>query len=532
MAPLAGAAEDRPQDDPRESPASSEPADAEPSPGVAVSHPPASKWLDLNGGVTRWSDSAVRLFGHSADEADGMPFAHLFTSEERAAGKPEIVLARARAQGHGDDSGWRRSRTGRTFWGLSSVTLVRTPDDLEIGYLAITHDLTHLGMHSDAASPPPSVAGLISVGRVAAEAAHELSNLMAAAAGFAEVLERHLPASGVPREACRELVKTCDRGAGVMRKLLGIGRPAEEAMSAVDLCAVVRDVEPLLRQVLPARVVLVTSLPAGLPRVVARVRDVDLALLNLVVNARDAIDGQGSIAICAQLDERGGNAEPRVTLSVRDSGSGMSAAVQRRAFDRFFTTKGHERGTGLGLALVRDAVHACGGDLDLSSDVGAGTCVRVRFRVAERLREAVTVPSDRGAVLGAPRELVMIWAPATTAALLSDLLSRSGYGVLQVQSGDEARGILAEQGSAIAVLLLGGLIAEVEGMAVLEDLGAQQGRPPAIVLGGGDVATPPNPPSTLPGDRRLCGPLAPDRVLAEIDSLLHSKSDQRTASVH
>ena len=524
-------------DHPWERPLDSLRVEAESAPDVALPHAPAPHsyavlWLDLQGRVSRWSDSAARLFGHSADEASGMPFADLFVAEERAMGKPEIALARARDIGSWDDAGWRRSRNGGAFWAASSVTLVRTPNDLEIGYLVVTRDLTHLDQIGQAAAPPRSVAGLISVGRVAAEAAHELSNLLAAASGFADVLGRHLPETGVPREACRELVKTCDRGAGVMRKLLGIGRPSEEDLGAVDLCAVVRDVEPLLRQVLPARGPLVMALPAGLPRVVARARDIDLALLNLVVNARDAIDGHGSITICVQMEESGRGAEPGVTMAVRDSGGGMSADVQERAFDRFFTTKGPERGTGLGLALVRDAVHACGGELDLSSSLGAGTSVRIRLRVAAPERAMDAAAHDRGAKLPLPRELVMIWASAATARLLSDLVSRSGYGVVVVGSGAEARRILDERGPAIGVLLLGGLVAEADGPAMLEVLGSKRGRPPVILLGGDHFAAG-SPPSTLPGDTILRGPLAPERILEEIDQLLRlNRSERKLAAIH
>ena len=157
--------------------------------------------------------------------------------------------------------------------------------------------------------------------------------------------------------------------------------------------------EPLLRRVVPERILLVTSPADPLPLVEGSQGDLELALLNLVINGRDAIEGDGTIAITSGLADHEG--ESRVSLTVRDSGCGMSPAVQERMFDRFFTTKGPEAGTGLGLALVRDVVRKCGGTITISSKPGAGTAVHLLLRPA--LHEA---KRSRGGRRGVGRGLV------------------------------------------------------------------------------------------------------------------------------
>ncbi|MEQ1856601.1 MAG: ATP-binding protein, partial [Longimicrobiales bacterium] len=491
-------------------------------------------WLDLQGRISRWSRRAEHLFGYEGGEAIGLRFSDLFTQEEREAHKPELALARAREFGCWDETGWRVSRGGDRIWTASSLALVRTPNGLEIGYQVLTRDLTATdGAEGAAAHQAEEVLRLLSMGRVASDVAHELNNLLAALRGFACVLERHLPPGGTPHEAWRQMLKACDRGTDLTRKMLGLGKPGDGGLQAVDPIAAVRDLEPLLRQVLPDRILLVTSLPADLPRVTARARDIDLALLNLVVNARDAIEASGTVAIQVRLENGSDGAEPRVVVSVTDSGAGMAPEVQHRAFERFFTTKGPEHGTGLGLSLVRDAVRSWGGSVELTSTPGTGTCVSLKLMLAEPAAlPQSTQPGIGRHTLRRPRPQVMLCAPRPTRDLVADLLTRRGYGVVSVEGHEEARRLLAIHGSTVDLVVAGGPIASGEGADLVDVLRRMPSVPPAVVFFAAEPGPVTSPWASYPACRFLWGPILPDLLFEEIERSLDAAPLRQATAIH
>jgi len=484
-------------------------------------------WLDLNGQVSRWSPSATTLFAYEAEEVRGRPFADLFTAEEREALKPELALQQAREFGCWSETGWRRARDGEPLWVASTVTFVRTPNGLEIGYHVATRELTPTdGSAPTEGQSAEEVLRLLALGRLAGDVAHELNNLLSALRGFGHVIGRHLPGAGVAHEAWRQTLKACDRGTDLTRQLLGLGRPGDDALQSIDVAEAVREIEPLLRQTLPERILLVTSLPSGLPRVLARSRDIDLALLNLVVNARDAIAAHGTIAIQARLEGKDSGAPPRVALSVRDSGSGMSPEVQARAFDRFFTTKSSELGTGLGLSLVRDAVRGWGGSVELASGAGSGTCVTLLLMLAEATDvQEELFSASAGASLAPPQGRVMVCAPSPTRDLVADLLTRKGYTVSSVEDEDDARRLLASETSGPDVVVVGGPAAAGDCAGLVAALKGMLGRLPAVVVLATESGSSTSPWHGYPWLRLLWGPIVPGLLVEEIERSLGSSHE-------
>jgi anti-sigma regulatory factor (Ser/Thr protein kinase) len=221
---------------------------------------------------------------------------------------------------------------------------------------------------------------LAALGRVAVEMAHELNNVLSAVRGFAAALESHIPPDATAHLAYRELVRTCERGSSITRKVFEFSHEAAPPQP-VDLASFLRGAHPLLRHVLPDRILLVYSVADGLPPVHARPNDLELVLLNLVVNARDAIEGCGSIEIgAARAPETEG--PDTVLLTVRDSGTGMDPDVLDRVFEPFFTTKPPGGGAGLGLAIAREVLRACGASIEIESAAEHGTVVTIRLRTA------------------------------------------------------------------------------------------------------------------------------------------------------
>jgi PAS domain S-box-containing protein len=481
-------------------------------------------WLDLHGRVSRWNAGAQEMFGYRASEATALHFSQLFVPDGPEPVKVDIGLARVRSEGSWDEVGWHIRRDGERFWAASSVTLVRTPNGIEIGCLVVTRRLDPPAPSGPREALTPGAFRLVSVGRVASHLAHEVGNVLTAVRGFAGLLERHLPGGGASHEVWRELVKTCDRGTTFTRTLLGVGQDGDDDSPTVDLADLVRGMEPLLRQVTPERILLVTSVGSGLPRIVGRVGDLELVLLNLVVNARDAIEGEGTIAVTAALAQSADTSVTnRVVLTVRDSGSGVGPEVQERMFDHFFTTKSSSAGTGLGLAFVRDAVRACGGTIAVDSEPGAGTSMSVHFHAAREVASELRPRRPRGG--GAGRADVVLVHPGGGSAqdAVADLLRRRGFDVVAVGSAAEARAVIAGHGPSV-ILVLPDTAPELVDTLRPEGVG-----PPAILLSGEDPVrqTP-----VRPGDRVIPGLLSPELLLSEVEQLLADAALGQRAHFH
>ncbi len=225
---------------------------------------------------------------------------------------------------------------------------------------------------------------LATAGRMAAGVAHDFNNLLGVIAGNAELIREALP----PGDRHREMVETIARAAytvaGVSRKLLAVGTPGPPQVVPLDAGGALRALEPILRRLVGNPVRLAFDLAPGLPVIRADATQFDRVVLNLVLNARDAT-GTGTITVRAaaaavEPGRAGWPADrapgPYVAITVSDTGCGMSPDVRAKMFETFFTTKG-DRGTGLGLATVREAVTAAGGHVEVESEVGWGTQVRV-----------------------------------------------------------------------------------------------------------------------------------------------------------
>jgi signal transduction histidine kinase len=228
-------------------------------------------------------------------------------------------------------------------------------------------------------------ARLETLGRLVASVAHDFNNLLTVIAGYADTICTALPAGHHLRETADLIASTSLTAAGISRQLVAFGKPSKPEFCPIDVNLAIRNVEKTLRRFTGERIVL-EFLPAStLPLVRADPSQFDQVLLNLVVNGRDATPGDGTITISTATepvvsDRAGWPAEVPtgefVAVTVSDTGLGMTADVVERIFDPFFTTKG-ERGTGLGLATVRDIVRGAGGHIEVESMAGWGTSVRV-----------------------------------------------------------------------------------------------------------------------------------------------------------
>lgn len=304
---------------------------------------------------------------------------------------------------------------------------------------------------------------LEAVGRLAGGVAHDFNNLLTAIKGYGDLLLEDLVPADPHRGDVEEILKAADRAAVLTKQLLAFSRRQVVVVRVLSLDAVVAGTDKMLRRLIGEDIKLTTSIHPDSGRVRADPSQIEQVLLNLVVNARDAMPKGGTIEIELANVVLGGAAGRShatlapgryVRLSVRDTGSGMTHEVKARIFEPFFTTKEEGRGTGLGLAMVYGIVEQAGGAIDVDSEVDRGTAFHVYLpRTSEpevvQVAEAATAPEvGRGT-----ETVLLVEDEPRVAALIASVLERAGYVVLQAMEGDRALEIVRAHTAPIDLLL-------------------------------------------------------------------------------
>jgi signal transduction histidine kinase/CheY-like chemotaxis protein len=285
------------------------------------------------------------------------------------------------------------------------------------------------------------------MGRLAGSVAHDFNNYLTCILGNLSLLQDYLPATQEPREYFAEANAAVDSAAALTRQLLAFGRKQSVGAQAVDLCSLMERLSGILERLLGDRIRLSRECASDLWQVQADPGQLEQVLINLVVNARDAITSRGDVAISAH------NVDPSapeshapdtlcpgqyVALSVRDSGRGLSDVVRARLFEPFFTTKDVGQGTGLGLSTVQAIVEQSGGAIRVESELGAGTTFEI-FLPRSRPAPAPPAPSSGNSeVVGGTETILLVESDPTALDLAHSTLQRLGYNVLPCPSPDEA----------------------------------------------------------------------------------------------
>jgi PAS domain S-box-containing protein len=298
------------------------------------------------------------------------------------------------------------------------------------------------------------------VGRLAGGVAHDFNNLLTIISGYSDLLLDRAGEDEAMRELLAEITKASERAAGLTRQLLAFSRQRVQVPRVLDLNAVVTDITTLMGRLIGADVRLQTRLAPDTGPVRADAGQLEQVLMNLAVNARDAMPHGGTLAVetgNAELDEEDVRDHPGLrpgrysVLTVRDTGMGMDEATLARVFEPFFTTKG-EKGTGLGLATVYGIITRSGGHIELTSEPGRGTTFRIYLPRAEG-RAAPGSARPPTADLPRGRETVLLVEDEEAVrALARHVLRDCGYTVLEAPDGEEALRVAAAHGGPIDLL--------------------------------------------------------------------------------
>jgi CheY-like chemotaxis protein len=301
------------------------------------------------------------------------------------------------------------------------------------------------------------------VGQLAGGVAHDFNNILAAITGFAGLLMDDFEEKDARRSDVEEILKSTRRAAGLIRQLLAFSRTQVLQPRALDLNRVVTDTVAMLRPLLGAPLRLVT-LPARTEMPVYADRtQLEQVLMNLILNARDAMPEGGALTI----EVAGAPAEeatpPSVTLSVSDTGRGMAPEVAARAFEPFFTTKARGHGTGLGLATVHGIVEQSGGTVRLESQQGRGTTITISLPLTQPA-PAVVAPVPESAPNSGRGTVLVVEDEDTVRTIAQRVLERAGFRVLTARHGADALRVLGESDGAVDVLLSDVIMPEIGGV--------------------------------------------------------------------
>jgi hypothetical protein len=461
----------------------------------------------LGGVITSWNLAAAEMYGYTAEEMIGRNVAELIPPDHP--GELAPILAALRRGERVEHFETRRVRKDGALIDVSvSISPVRDASGAVVGAATVARDVTE--HHRALAERQASEARLHqaermeTVGQLAGGVAHDFNNLLGAIIGFAGLVADASADRPAVRADAEQILGAAQRAARLTRELLTFSRREPSQPELVDLNAVVTDSRDLLAASAGDRTGLRFELAAAVPAVLADRGQVEQVLLNLAVNARDAMPEGGTLTLAtgqADLGKGQPSARPEASpgryaeLTVSDTGCGMSAEVARHVFEPFFTTKPLGEGTGMGLATVYGIVTQAGGTISVDSEEGMGTSFHVYFPAAGLPAPALPGAPARG---NGERVLVVDDEPAVLAAT-ARILRGNGYQAREAGTYGEALAIMASDEFELLLTdsvmpgMSGPELAEralgmKPGVRVLHMSGATQGMLSPERVAGGEMA--------------------------------------------
>lgn len=412
--------------------------------------------LDPEGNVSSWNFGAERIKGYRPKEIIGRHFSTFYTPEDRAAGVPQTALAIARAEGRFEREGWRVRKDGTRFWASVVIDVIRDDEGGVLGFAKITRDITEK-METQRALEQAreelfQSQKMEAIGQLTGGIAHDFNNLLMAVLGSLEILKKRMPQDLSLTSLVDNAMQGAQRGAALTQRMLAFSRRQELHMEPIDVSGLVRGMMDMLSRSLGPLTRIETSFPVRLPTILTDPNQLEMAILNLVVNARDAMPSGGRIVLRASEESVPSGKGPLppgryVRIAVIDEGEGMDAKTVEQATTPFFTTKGVGKGTGLGLSMVQGLASQSGGRLMLKSGLGEGTTAELWFPVVTVERAAEVAVGLPQRAESASRQLRIVAVDDDGLVLMNTtlMLEDLGHTVFEAMAGPEALEIMRRQ---------------------------------------------------------------------------------------
>ena len=410
--------------------------------------------LDPKGNVASWNAGASRIKGYEESEILGQHFSRFYTKEERDSGEPEQNLAIALETGSVEREGWRVRKDGSRFWAHVVIDAIRDDQGNLLGFAKVTRDISERReaqiQLDQARNALFQSQKMEAIGQLTGGVAHDFNNLLMAILGSLEIVSQRMPPDPRISPFLENAVKGAQRGAALTQRMLAFARRQELATGPVDVAETVASMSGIFDRALGPAVLVTARMPPTLPPALTDRAQLESALLNLAVNARDAMPAGGSIVVSAEeaiVKKPEGNLVPGryVILSIKDEGEGMDEETLVRATEPFFTTKGVGKGTGLGLSMVHGLAEQTGGRFVLKSMPGQGTTAELWLPVAADMAAPGPALEESGKPSFQPKRVLVVDDDAlvllNTATMTEDL----GHQVVEATSGKEALAKLRTQ---------------------------------------------------------------------------------------
>lgn len=442
--------------------------------------PEAVVVVDNQSRIMRANAEFSRMFGYTLKEAAGRRVDELIVPPDF---RDEALTLTSRIA-HEENIGLETVRCHKDGT-LINVSILGTPIHVRGGRVAvygIYRDITHRRGLEDQLRQSQKMEA---IGRLAGGVAHDFNNLLTAILGYSELLLEHEDAS--PRAGyLDEIRKAANRAKSLTTQLLAFSRKQILSPRIIEMGDIVTNIEPMLCRLLGENVQLQTRISLGPNRVKADPGQLEQVIVNLAVNARDALPEGGQIKVRVEpveLDEeycrnRGALPGKYISLSFRDNGTGMSPDTRKRIFEPFYTTKDQGKGTGLGLSTVYGIVKQSGGYIDVESELGKGAVFTMLLPQVQA-EPAPAAPAEQAESEGLLQTVLIVEDEEGLRALVKRILVRRGFRVLEASDGTQALMVSESYGSSIHLLLTDVVMPQMSGRVLANRLKARQ---PAIQI--------------------------------------------------
>ncbi|EJM76072.1 PAS domain S-box [Pseudomonas sp. GM49] len=403
--------------------------------------------LSPDGRVSNWNPGAQRIKGYLPEEVIGQHFSMFYTPEDREAREPQRTLDIAVREGRFENKGWRMRKDGTRFLAHVIVDPIWGETGALLGFAKITRDITEVTQAQQSLEQTREALfqaqKMQAIGQLSGGIAHDFNNLLTVILGNLEIVRKRVTDDPKITRLIDNATQGALRGVSLTQRMLAFARRQELKSEPVRIPALVEGISGLLRSSLGPSVKIETRFPEDLEPVMADINQLELAILNLATNARDAMPHGGTIIFSARVDEVTDSSASSlaagryVCLNIADTGEGMDGTTLASAMDPFFTTKGVGKGTGLGLSMVHGFIEQLGGRFILKSQKEQGTTAELWLPVAtsgaaiQPVAQALAVTVPRLCVLVVDDDSLVL---TSTSLLLEDL----GHRVISAVSGARA----------------------------------------------------------------------------------------------
>jgi PAS domain S-box-containing protein len=493
---------------------------------VIETSPLAILSLDLDGHVQSWNRAAERIFGWRVDEVIRRPLpVFLEMDREGLRDHPDSVR-------RDDVPVGRASRLRRKNGSLLDVHLwtglLRDGGGAVSGVVALIADVTESKRLEEQLRQAQK---MDAVGRLAGGVAHDFNNLLTVITGSSQLISRRLEPEDPIRGELDQVLRAADRAANLTRQLLMFSRRQLVEPRTLDLNALVSDTYRMLQRIIGEDIELVLKLGFELPTIRADASQIETVILNLAVNARDAMPDGGRLTIATDIAELGNGSVngpaglspgSYVTVAVSDTGSGMSAAATDHLFEPFFTTKAPGRGTGLGLSTSYGIVRQHGGDFQVCSEIGKGSTFRVFLPAAAAVSPQPVRVVPKSAGIAHTETILLVEDEDGVRHVISEMLSGEGYRVLAAGGPEEGIRLCRDHPGTIHLLVSDVIMPHMNGVDLAVRLRAIRPQIKVLYVSGyaegalteGDLSD--------RGTAFLQKPFSPDLLALKIREVLES----------